>query len=163
MRYHIFGSILWKDLPVFTLNKILIFSTIILLFLTAFLSFNNAEKTLLNKVILIAVSAHVIMSILVLKPYYLKSFYIQDSFTFSGNISLLFGTLAAIFFVFKDKLKFPANKLQFFLLLFVAIHLAAMGWKGWIQPQNWYGHLPPITLISFSLVVILLLKKKRNS
>jgi hypothetical protein len=35
----------------------------------------------------------------------------------------------------------------------VACHLFIMGYDGWLQVQKWNGGLPPITLLSFLLVV----------
>ena len=35
----------------------------------------------------------------------------------------------------------------------VAGHLFVMGYDGWLQVQKWNGGLPPITLLSFLLVV----------
>jgi hypothetical protein len=36
----------------------------------------------------------------------------------------------------------------------VGLHLLPMGIPGWFHPAEWHGGLPPISLISFVLVVI---------
>ena len=127
--------------------------------LLKFLNLQPKEKDFLQKLVLFSVSAHVILSMLVLKPYYLKNFFVQDSFRLTANISLLFGSLAVILYLFKEQFKGTTNKLSIILFL-TGIHLLAMGWEGWLQPNSWYGYFPPITLLSFLLVLVLLIKQR---
>ncbi len=159
-RYHIYGPVLWKDLPLFTLNKILIFSAIIFLVLQNIIGLTRQEKQLLQKLVLLSVASHVVLSLLVLKPYYLKNFFDGTSFTFSANISLLFGSLTAAIMLFKTPYQFATNKLIIVLWAFITLHLVAMGWHGWIHPHTWYGGMPPITLLSFWAVLMLFIKQR---
>lgn len=41
-------------------------------------------------------------------------------------------------------------------LLFNLVHVAVMGFNGWIKISTWPGMMPPITLVSFILGVLFL-------
>jgi len=161
VRYHVFGPVLWRDLPVFTFNKILIFSVLILWSLKGHQFFKLVEKPLVLNLIKIFVALHILLSQIVLKPYYLKSFFADDSLSLSGNLSVWAGAMAAAVF-FGGKLIQLSQALRFLLLTgFIALHLIFMGGASWLQPQTWYGGMPPITLISFVLVVYVAVRQIR--
>ena len=44
----------------------------------------------------------------------------------------------------------------------VAVHLLALGWKGWIAPYTWQAWIPPISLVAvvFALLPILVKRKR---
>jgi hypothetical protein len=46
-------------------------------------------------------------------------------------------------------------------VFFVAIHLVALGLKGWLTPEKWPAGLVPISLIAFVAAVLPLLVKRR--
>ena len=153
VRYHIFGPVLWQDLPVFTFNKILIFSALILWTLKGYKSFEIIEKPNVLNLIKIFVALHILLSSIVIKPYYLKSFFTDNGLSLSGNLSILSGVMAATVF-FGGKLLHLSQSMRFILLTgFIALHLIFMGAPSWLQPETWHGGMPPITLISFLLVI----------
>ena len=153
VRYHVFGPVLWRDLPVFTFNKILIFSALILWTLKGYKSFEINEKPNVLNLIKVFVALHILLSSIVLKPYYLKSFFAGDALSLTGNLSIWAGAMAAAVF-FGGKLLQLSQASRFLLLTgFIALHLIFMGGASWLQPQTWHGSMPPITLISFVLVV----------
>ena len=153
VRYHVFGPVLWQDLPVFTFNKILIFSALILWTFKAQKFFEFVDKSLLLNLIKIFVVLHILLSQIVLKPYYLKSFFTDNGLSLSGNLSILSGVMAATVF-FGGKLLHLSQSMRFLLLTgFIALHLILMGAPSWLQPETWHGGMPPITLISFLLVI----------
>ena len=45
------------------------------------------------------------------------------------------------------------------------LHVALMGWDVWFAPEKWanYGHLPPITLLSFVTAVVFLILRRRKA
>jgi len=44
----------------------------------------------------------------------------------------------------------------------VVVHLVAMGFKGWLTPQEWQGGIPPVSLVAVvAAMVPLLVKRKR--
>jgi len=157
-RYHIFGPVWWKDIFLFTFNKIIIFSAVIFLFLSVFSKLQTKDRELLTQIIGLSILMHAVFSLLILKPYYLKSFfYPQQGFSLWGNISLVFAGLAFAFYFFRKQ--FPVKNAQKLIWIFILLHVAAMGWHGWIQPDTWYGYMPPITLLAFVLVGARALRK----
>ncbi len=158
IRYHVFGPVLWRDLPVFTFNKILIFSALILWSLKGYKFFELIDKPLVLNLIKIFVALHILLSQIVLKPYYFKNFFDGDGLNLFGNLSIWTGFMAATVF-FGGKLLRLSKSLRFLLLtVLIALHLLFIGVASWLQPQTWYGGLPPITLISFILIGFLGLK-----
>ena len=51
------------------------------------------------------------------------------------------------------------------VLICGAVHVALMGWDIWFAPEKWesYGHLPPITLLSFVTAVVFLFLRRRRA
>ena len=51
------------------------------------------------------------------------------------------------------------------VLICGALHVALMGWDIWFAPEKWanYGHLPPITLLSFVTAVVFLALRRRKA
>jgi hypothetical protein len=43
----------------------------------------------------------------------------------------------------------------------VAVHLVALGFKGWLKPQAWPGWLPSISLLAFVAAVIPLIVRRK--
>jgi hypothetical protein len=69
---------------------------------------------------------------------------------------MLMGTLAVYcFWRLKAAGIKPALRRTLTLLAcsLVAFHLFAMGFDGWLAVQKWNGGMPPITLLSFLLVI----------
>ena len=161
IRYHLYGPVLWKDFFIFTLNKIFIFSAVIFIFFLKGNFLDQPVKDFLKKLIYGLIALHVIFSTFILKPYYLKSFFTPlHGLSLWGNISLLFGSLAAILFLLKDQLISKYQLRQHIFIILVLLHLAAMGWHGWVKPGNWYGGMLPITLVAFLILLAVLVRKK---
>lgn len=162
-RYHVFGPVLWQDLPVFTLNKILIFSAVFLWALNQTHWVKTGDKSRIFIYIKVLIGLHILFSSIILKPYYLKSFFTSlGGLSLTGNLSLSAGVLAAALFFGRPYLNFKPKSLSILILIFVAFHLFFMGWHSWLTPARWYGSMPPITLIAFLLITFILFKKNRR-
>ena len=179
IRYHLLGSVEWKDFPFFILNKGLAFSAFVLIILNFSLSplvhlgFNipeswlNARKALGMTGFLI-VSLHTLMSIILFNPtVYSKFFEIDGTLTAFGGLSMLGGVLSFVVlwaynlsfktFMKEDKafMKFiTSRKFLLLAMLLGAVHLFFMGFEGWLKPSTWPGNLPPISLVSFAFFCI---------
>lgn len=178
-RYHIFGPVPWKDLAFFTLNKGISLSAFVLLcFNFSFGPLNNlgvkvpedflAARKALGMTGFLLVLIHAFMSFLIFKPHIYRQFFLEnDTLSLVGGLSMLGGILACIVLwgynlSFQTSMKEDKKFIQFitsrnFLLtamLFSAIHLFFMGYKGWTTPEDWHGGLPPISLVSFTLFII---------
>ena len=160
VRYHLFGGVPWRDFPLFTLNKIIIFSTVLIWILLQSKKLPQSIKSRLYKIIYISVAAHVLWSVLVTRPYYLSKFFNPDGgLTAYAGWSLLAGSVAFLIFMFGEKAGLNKKSIRKGMLFFTAFHLFFMGFSGWINPQNWYGMLPPITLIAWIPVVYLFFRE----
>jgi len=163
VRYHIFGPVLWQDLPVFTFNKIVIFSALILWTINGQNRFRFIDKKRLLNLIKILVALHILLSSVVIKPYYLKAFFSPEGgLSLTGNLTIWAGIMAALIFFGGKLLQLGQPQRFFYFTILVASHLMFMGGKSWLHPETWYGGMPPITLISFMLVVFAWIKAVRR-
>jgi hypothetical protein len=179
LRYHIAGPVPWKDLPLYILNKGIALSAFILLtFNFSFGPLNNlgvnmpegflvARKALgMSGFILVLI--HVLASFLLFKPAIYEQFFHQNAtLTLAGGLSMLGGILSFVVlwgynlsfhtYLREDERFISFITSRIFLLtamLFILMHLFFMGYKGWINPSDWHGGLPPISLVSFVLFLI---------
>ncbi len=179
LRYHIVGTIPWKDLPFFTLNKGLALAAYILLIFNFSFGplsnlgvkvsegFLNARKALGMTGFLLAL-IHVLMSFMIFNSAVYANFFDKNgTLTFIAGMSMLGGILSFVVLwgynlSFQTQLREDKAFIQFitsrnFLLLsmlFGLVHLFFMGYKGWLNPSAWPGGLPPISLIGFVIFAI---------
>jgi DMSO/TMAO reductase YedYZ heme-binding membrane subunit len=179
LRYHIVGSVPWKDLPFFIFNKGISLAAFLLLILNFSigplknLGAKLSEGWLNSRQVLgmtgfLFVLIHALISFLIFKPEIFGKFFEDDgSLTLYAGLSMLGGVMAfvvlwAFNLAFKTNLKDDKAFMRFitsrrFLLLamlLTLIHIFFMGFRGWINLSGWNGGLPPISLIAFILFVI---------
>ena len=179
LRYHVAGPVPWKDFPFFILNKGICLAAFILLTLNFSLGpLNNlgvrvspgwlAARKAMGMTGFLLVLIHVLMSFLLFNPaVYAKFFQDNGTLTLLGGLSMLFGVLGFVvlwgynmsFQTFlREDTAFIAfitsRQFMLFALLLGAAHLFFMGYQGWLQPGDWHGGLPPISLVAFSFFAI---------
>jgi len=175
VRYHIVGTVPWKDLPFFIFNKGISFSALILLALNfVFGPLKNLGVNIPNSWLrsrrlvgimgFIQVLIHVFMSFLLFRPtVYSKYFDSNGTMTQFVGLSMLGGVLAFIFLWIynvsfssnlrkdKDLINFiTSRKVILTAMLLSGFHLFFIGIEGWMNPQGWPGGLPPISLVAFT-------------
>ena len=178
LRYHIVGPVAWKDFPFFILNKGISLSAFILL--TFNFGFGplrnlgvkvpegwlNARKAL-GMTGFLLVLIHALMSFMLFKPaVYGKYFQDDGTLTLTAGLSMLGGVLAFVVLwgynlSFQTHLREDKAFIQFitsrrFLLvamLLGAAHLVFMGYEGWMNPSDWHGGLPPISMVAIAVFV----------
>jgi hypothetical protein len=99
---------------------------------------------------------HILLSLGILSKGYFASYFEGDKMSLTGEVVLLMGALAAYcFWRLKTAAIKPALQRTLTLLActLVAVHLFAMGFDGWLHVEKWNGGMPPITLLSFLLVI----------
>ena len=180
LRYNIFGDIAWKgNLPIFVLNKGISLSSFILLSVNFSLGpLKNIRVKISDRLLdtrkIIGLTGflyaflHLILSIAVLNPTYYSNFFIEDgTLSIRGVLSLAGGILSFIF-LYVYKLRFEktlkeqkriitilsSKKILLSAMLFMGIHLFFIGYTGWSDISIWQGGLPPISLISFIILLI---------
>ena len=178
LRYHIVGSVPWKDFPFFILNKGISLSAFILLtFNFSFGPLNNlgvkvpegwlqARKALgMSGFLLVLI--HALMSFMLFNPAVYGKFFEQNgTLTLLAGLSMLGGILAFVVLwgynlSFQTHLREDKAFIQFitsrrFLLVAMilgAVHLIFMGYEGWLDPSGWQGGLPPISLVAMVFFV----------
>jgi DMSO/TMAO reductase YedYZ heme-binding membrane subunit len=174
LRYHIAGTVPWKDFPFFIMNKGISLAAFILLSFNFSLGpLNNLgvkvpegwlnSRKALGMTGFLLVLIHALMSLMLFKiSVYSKFFEPDGTITLMAGLSMLAGVLSmvilwAINLSFQTYLREDKAFVQFitsrrFLLtamLLGAAHLLFMGFKGWLNPSGWHGGLPPISLVAF--------------
>jgi hypothetical protein len=178
LRYHIAGPVPWKDFPFFILNKGISLAAFSLL--TFDFSFGplknlgvrvpegwlNARKAL-GMTGFLLVLIHALMSFMLFRPAVYGQFFEENgTLTLLAGLSMLGGVLSFVVLwaynlSFQTHLSEDRLFIQFitsrkFLLtamLLGAAHLFFMGYKGWLNPSDWHGGLPPISLVAFVLFI----------
>lgn len=179
LRYHIAGPVPWKDLPFFILNKGIALSAFLLLtFNFTFSPLKNlgvsipdswlAGRRTVGIIGFLLSFIHVIMSFMLFKPSVYPKFFEQDStMTLVTGLSMLGGVLSFIFLwiyniSFNSELKkdrrlmrlITSRRMMLFVMFLAGTHIFFMGFKGWAKTGDWYGGLPPISLVAFSFAVV---------
>ena len=179
LRYHIAGPVPWSEFPFFILNKAISLSAFILLtFNFALGPLNNlgikvSEKWLnaraeLGMTGFLLVLIHALISFMLFNPQIFGKFYEENGhLTLLGGISMLGGIISLVILwvfnlSFKTDLKEDKAFIRFitsrnFLLigmLFGITHIFFMGYKGWMNPSDWHGGLPPISLVAFAFCTV---------
>lgn len=179
LRYHIVGTVPWKDFPFFILNKGLSLSAFILLTFNFGLGplknlgvnvsegWLNARKALgMSGFLLVLV--HALMSFMLFSPaVYGRFFESNGTLTLVTGLSMLGGILAFVVlwgynlsfqtFLREDKafIEFiTSRKFLLLAMLLAAVHLVFMGYEGWLNPADWNGGLPPISLVAFTFFLV---------
>lgn len=179
LRYHILGNVPWKDFPFFILNKGISLAAFILLTFNFSLGplknlgFKVSEGWLNSRQVLgmsgfLLVLIHALISFMLFKPEIFGKFFDESGhLTFLAGISMLGGILAFVVLwvynlAFKTELKqdkafigiITSRKFLLFALLLGIVHIFFMGYQGWMNPSEWHGGLPPISLVAFTFFVI---------
>ncbi len=189
LRYHVFGGVAWIHLPLYVANKVFSLSGFLLLIFSSLISLRKhhltgwyrdlyEKKDLLGFGSLVLIIVHVFISVAILKPeYYDKFFGVDGKLNLTGELSMFFGVagLAMMWMVNRffsipgggesnKKSKKLYKKLINLAIIAGFFHTAIMGIKSWITPWEWYGYLPPISLLAslgflFWLMIFLLNKR----
>ena len=172
IRYVLLHDVVWANVPLFILNKSVSWSGVIF-FGMSLLSREKPARRYFGTLSVVAIAAHLLMSLMVLNPSYFAKFYGPDGqMNGVGELSMLAGVVGTLFLgglfylnlnggaVSGSSLRTGWGRL---VLWCAAFHVAIMGYNSWLAPMSWYGYLPPITLLSFlTSILILVLRQRRN-
>lgn len=179
VRYHVVGGVPWSDLSLFILNKGLCLAAFILLTFNFALGparnmglpvparWLGARKAF-GMTGFLFILVHVLMSFLLFSPSYYGKFFSPDgTLTGTAGVSMLAGVLGFVFLwaynlSFQTKLSedrafialITSRRVLIWALSLGGLHLAFMGYAGWINPSGWHGGLPPISLVAFAFFAI---------
>ena len=174
VRYHIAGDVPWKDFSFFILNKGLCLGAFVLLTFNFALgpaknlglpvpsAWLSARKAFgMSGFLLILI--HALISFMLFSSAYYGKFFLPDgTLTGVASFSMLAGVIGFVFLwaynlSFQTKLRedkafiefITSRKFLVWALLLGGVHLAFMGYSGWLNPEGWLGGLPPISLVAF--------------
>ena len=181
IRYITLGPEDVSQLSLYVMNKALSWAGLATIGLTRLLGHAAARKQA-GLIGALMIGLHVVMSMLILKPEYLRKFF--DSIngmklTGTGEASMLtgglgLGFLAWLLWATAEQANGSSDSngnvsllplVGRAVLICGALHVALMGWDIWFAPEKWenYGHLPPITLLSFVTAVVFLFLRRRRA
>ncbi|HBG04846.1 MAG: hypothetical protein A2075_11390 [Geobacteraceae bacterium GWC2_58_44] len=158
MRYAAFGGVSLVHLPGYLMNKSIAMAAVVSLLMAA-LSMASAQRDrhrFWSRACSHLISLHVLLSLVILSKGYFARWFEGDMMNLTGEGMLLMGVLAVYCFWQLAAGEFEHAAQRRLTLLagtLVAAHLCIMGSGGWLQVDRWHGGLPPITLLSFVLVV----------
>lgn len=171
VRYNVCGDVAWSNVPIYVVNKSTSWTGLIL-FGLSLLSREKDLRRYYGTRAVAATVAHVVMSVLVLNPHYFSKFYGEDGrMNGIGEASMLAGiagllVLLGLFCVNQQGPSAASGSLRRgwgrLVLWCSGLHVAVMGVAGWLRPETWPGLLPPITLLSFLTVVVMLVWRSRR-
>jgi len=154
VRYNVFKGVPWGDWPGYIADKALAVAGLLLLALAGWRKFRGrGSGALLMSWAGVLVIGHVALSLALFPAGYFSRFITDGHATLAGGISLLAGGLAI------GLLELGARRAAVWrnggvaasfsgLLVFSAVHSAAPGVSGWLDPGTWPGGLPPLTLLA---------------
>ena len=173
VRYLVFGSVTIHHIPVYLMNKSIALLAVCCLFFAILNSLKPLKQT--KKWAMAAFHftyIHVVISAIIFNREYFPKLFDSSQMNLTGELTVLFGVLASYIFwqdnshrlsLLKSNIIRP-KVLRSIALIFILGHLLAMGLNGWLNFALWNGGLPPISLLSFIIVMIslLLLVKYHN-
>lgn len=179
-RYIWLGPVSIHQLPLYLLNKVFAISGVVVIGATIFISQVKKKKKVYNKIakkqnILLGLSGlalimlHFFISLILFSKEYFPNFYQKNKLNISGELSLLFANIAFILLIIAGIISFIKvfSKVKFTIknsylqlikvaLVFTSFHLLFMGITSWFDFSSWNGGLPPMTLLAFLFILIVL-------
>ena len=158
LRYVVFGSVYWGHIPVYILNKTMAIASVYTLLLSAYANLKKDNKKARDwgTISLHLVIYHVGLSLLILTPEYYPYWFWKGKLTFLNEINLTFGVFSTYCYIMLFMTRPQTLHMAVFKILasFAAgVHIFAMAYGTWFNPQWWPGHMPPISLWSFIFVL----------
>jgi DMSO/TMAO reductase YedYZ heme-binding membrane subunit len=184
VRYHLAGPVEWRHLPLFILNKATSLAAVMLVagsyLIGKVIRWHDHDKALRLVVIkfcglmgFFLAAVHAFFSLVLLSPaYYAKYFDEAGQLNLQGEIAMSVGVLGLFCLLGPAVTTLPMmpkalggvrwkrnQRLGYVALLFVAVHLAFLGFNGWLAPGDWHGGMPPISLVAVVAALVPLLVK----
>jgi DMSO/TMAO reductase YedYZ heme-binding membrane subunit len=110
---------------------------------------------------------HSIMSLAILTPAEYPKLYSAGRLHFLGELAVLCGCAGMLLLLIPAAVSLPAiasgisrhqwqscQRCGYAVLLLTAVHVLAIGVKGWTDIAAWPGMMPPITMLSFAVAVL---------
>ncbi len=183
MRYIVFKGIDPIHFPAYIVNKVLTISGVFLLAVSytsgkikglalrdntkqiQFVKFSGLAGFSLN-------AMHAFISLILISPAYYPKFYTGDMLNLTGELTMVMGVFSLYCFSIPAITTIPfmqeavgirkwqqGQRMGYLGLFTALLHVAFMGFSGWVKVEEWPGHMPPITLLGALLVLVPLFLK----
>lgn len=177
LRYIVFKGVDPIHFPAYIVNKVLTISGVFLLAVSyasgklnilrikdqskqiQFVKFSGLAGFSLN-------AMHAFISLILISPAYYPKFYTGDMLNLTGELSMIMGVFSLYCFAIPAITTIPfmqeavgirkwqqGQRMGYLGLFTALLHVAFMGFAGWIDVEKWPGHMPPITLLGALLVL----------
>jgi hypothetical protein len=167
VRYVLLGPVEAEEIPVFIINKAVSWGAVTLLLLSIYATSKKLTNTAreYGTYAYWKIVCHALLTLSILNENHFAKLYEDGKLSLFGQMSVLSGVLVIVMFLYYHHHFSNANNFTTvfkritkvkLILIITLVHLFFLGAKGWFTPGNWYGYLPPITLISFLIVLITL-------
>jgi DMSO/TMAO reductase YedYZ heme-binding membrane subunit len=186
IRYHLAGDVAWRHLPLFILNKATSLAAVIFVassyLIGKIIRWHDHDHALRLVVIkfcgllgFFLAAVHAFFSLSLLSPaYYGQYFDDVGRLNLQGEIAMSVGVLALFFLLSPAVTTLPmmpkaiggwrwkrSQRAGYVALALVAVHVVALGIKGWLAPQGWHGGIPPVSLVAVVVALAPLLVKRK--
>ena len=160
-RYLVFGTVAIANLPCFVVNKAAALGSILALTLAAY----NARKGRVSEhqnwfsTFKALLFLHIMLSLFLFSADYYPKMFTSGKMNLFGELFMFFGVVAVCLLLYRTIVRDASVKvelLQALSLAAIALHNLFLGVGNWGKWQDWPGHMPPITMISFILPLIAL-------
>ena len=172
VRYHLLKGVPWHHFPLYVVNKASAVSAVFFFALAlafpAIRKTGNGEERRCALAGLVLVSIHAMISMLILNAGYFPMLFRDGKLNLTGEISLLLGIVALTIAVILATGALPplrtfseraGERLKVCTLALAGAHVYFLGIASWLKPSAWPGNLPPLTLVSFVVVVCALMAR----
>jgi DMSO/TMAO reductase YedYZ heme-binding membrane subunit len=186
VRYHLVGDVEWRHFPLFILNKATSLAAVIFVAASYLVGktirWHDRDKRLRLVVIKFCglmgfsfAGIHAVLALSIWTPaYFAKYFDEAGRLNLQGELGMAAGVVALFFLSSPAITTLPmmpkalggkrwkrAQRMGYLSLVLVAVHLVALGLKGWLKPQAWPAGLPSISLLAFIAALIPLIVRRK--
>jgi hypothetical protein len=154
VRYNVFKGVAWADWPSYTVNKALAVGALVLIAIAVLRLVRGGRTAALLAWSGALAWSHSLLSFALLNPSYFPRFFDGVKLGFNGGASLAVGAgIMAMLELGARRAGGWSVGIRIAALAVLAfaagIHAALPALATWIEPANWPGAMPPLTLISF--------------
>ena len=182
-RYVHFGPIAVDRIPLYVSNKMISWSSVVLLCLSLGIGPLGClvrpiarwrpYRMMFGLTGVWLATLHIVVSLPIFNMFYYTGFFNFDgTLKMTTELSMLAGALAWCGLLIPLVSSLPSVKsslsttnwqrlqtIGFYALFPIFGHIAWLGWDGWFLPASWFGDLPPITLLSCLVIMLLFIVK----
>jgi DMSO/TMAO reductase YedYZ heme-binding membrane subunit len=187
VRYHLAGDEQWAHFPLFILNKatslaavVFVASSYLVGNLIRWHDDNKRRRLVVIKFCglmgFFLAGVHAFFAVCLLTPAYFAKYFAADGrLNLQGELAMSVGVIALFFLLAPAITTLPMmpkalggwrwkrnQRMGYFALALVIVHLVALGLRGWLAPKGWPAWMPPISLVAVLVALApLLVKRKR--